>query len=66
MSQLDFLTGARLCCYHETAQNLERTELASILDFIASQMEPEWERYSATFDPCLWLRLKADDLRAST
>ena len=65
MSSLDFLAGARSCCFHETAQNLERTELANILDFIALEMRPEWERYSATFDPCLWLRLKADDLRAN-
>jgi hypothetical protein len=63
MSSLDFLIGARSCCYHETAQNLERTELANILDFIASQMQLELERDSTAFNPCIWLRLKANDLR---
>jgi hypothetical protein len=58
----EFVQAIKSCCYHETAQNLERSEVSRILLEIANQMQPEYERHSATFDPCLWLRLKADSI----
>jgi hypothetical protein len=58
-----FTQSIRSCCFHETAQNLERTEIANILLEIAKQMRPIYKRNSATFDPCLWLELKADAVR---
>lgn len=61
--QNDFVQSLRSCCFHETAQNLERTEIANILLEIAKQMRPDYERHSATFDPCLWLTLKADSIK---
>jgi hypothetical protein len=54
----------RQCCFHETAQNLEISEMARILRCIAEEMQPEYERYSVAFNPCLWLRLQADDLES--
>jgi hypothetical protein len=62
---MDLTQILRSCCFHETAQNLERSEMANMLDAIAEQMRPDYERYSATFDPCLWLKLKADSVRCN-
>jgi hypothetical protein len=61
-----FIQAIRGCCFHETAQNLERSEIANILMEIAKEMRPEYERHSATFNPCLWLKLKADSIKYLT
>jgi hypothetical protein len=62
-SEIDhILVAIRGCCFHETAQNLERSEIARMIRVLAKTMQPDYEKFSATLDPCLWLYLLADNI----
>lgn len=58
------VAALRGCCFHYTSQNLERSEMAKMIRVLASKMQPEYERHSATLDPCLWLCLLAGDIES--
>jgi hypothetical protein len=57
-----FVSKLRSCCFHDTAQQLEKSEIVRMLRCISEELRPDYERQSATLDPCLWLELKADEI----